>query len=160
MIKEEWKKIEGFEDYQISNLGKVKSLKFGNEKILKPRVDSNGYLRVTIYNKRNYYKTIHQLIAVAFLGHKVDGHKLIVDHINCDKLDNRIENLQIISQRENASKDVKKLSSKYVGITYHKKSCKWNSRILINKIRVNLGFFKTELEAHLAYQNKLKEITL
>jgi hypothetical protein len=160
MIKEEWRLIQGFDGYQVSNLGRLKSFKKSGEKILKTRINNNGYLVSTIYNKKILVQSIHQLVAMAFLGHKPCGFNLVVDHINNNKLDNRVENLQIITQRKNSSKDVKKLSSKYVGITYHKKACKWQSRILINKIRVNLGFYNTQEEASQVYQNKLKELQL
>ena len=49
-------------------------------------------------------------------------------------------------------------SNKYVGVNWNKLSKKWIARISVNKIRVNLGSFNTELEALKAYQNKLAEI--
>jgi ribosomal protein L15E len=70
---------------------------------------------------------------MAFLNHTPCGYKIVVDHIdNNIKTDNRLENLQLITQRENVSKDIKNTSSKYIGVCWHKKAKKWRSSIQIN----------------------------
>ncbi len=172
MIKEEFRDIHGFEGYQVSNLGRVKSLSremliggkypfISKEKILKHSINKeNGYNQVilTIYGKR-YSKKIHILVASAFLNHFTDGtNKVVIDHISNIKTDNRPENLQIISNRENCSKDVKNGTSKYIGVCWNKNRNKWKAQIDINGMNKHLGHFNTELEAHEAYQNKLSEI--
>jgi hypothetical protein len=105
---EEWKDIQGYEGlYQVSNLGRVKSF-IRKDKILKQHKDSAGYLSVTLCNNGNRKKiTVHKLMAIVFLNHKPQGNKIVVDHVNNIKNDNRLENLQIISQRLNCSKDKK-----------------------------------------------------
>jgi hypothetical protein len=157
--------------YQVSNLGNVKSLPrkvynytnfyISKENILKPYLTGKKrkYKVVDLYrsSKRNCSR-VHQLVAITFLGHKIDGHKLVIDHINNNPLDNRVDNLQIITNRENVSKDIKNASSKYTGVYWHKKANKWMSLIQINKKSNYLGLFKTEEEASLCYQNKLKEL--
>jgi hypothetical protein len=154
-----WKPIKGFEDYQISNFGRVKSFKKVNEKILKPGIDGAGYLSVVLSkNKKAKTKTIHQLVACAFLGHKICGHTLVVNHIDFNKLNNNLLNLEIITQRENASKKNIKSSSKYTGVFLCKKSNKWDSGIKINGKKEHLGRFNNELDAHNAYQNKLSQL--
>ena len=50
-MNEIWKTIKGFEDYEISSLGRVKSLKFGKEKIMIKSVNRQGYLHVRLCNK-------------------------------------------------------------------------------------------------------------
>jgi hypothetical protein len=171
MQEEIWKDIPGYEGlYQVSNLGRVYSLPkewFSGKntiskhkgKILKKNVTQFGYEEVSI-NKNFKRKTIrvHQLVAMAFLNHTRNGHKLVVDHINTNKLDNRLENLQIISSRLNLSKD-KKGSSKYTGVSWNKNYNKWVAQIYFNKKTIILGYFTDEYEAHLAYKNKLKEIS-
>ena len=161
---EVWKTIKGFEDYQISNLGNVKSLKNGKEKILKSHPNERGYYNVDLYlsNKRKTLR-IHKLVSEYFLNHKGDGTmKLVIDHIDNDKSNNRLDNLQIITNRQNSSKTIKKIqgktSSKYVGVTWHKQSKKWLAQIQINKKHISLGTYINEYDAHLAYKNKLKEI--
>jgi hypothetical protein len=160
---EEWKVIEGFEDYEVSNLGKVKSLKFNKERILKPIKSgkyNNTYLQVGLSkNNKTYFKKIHKLVAKYFLGHKPCGHKLVVHHKNDNSLDNRVENLEIVTQRENAFKTQGNYSSKYKGVHFNKKTLKYISMITINNKRVHLGCFINEEEAKDVYQLKVKEIT-
>jgi hypothetical protein len=152
---ENWKTVFGFEDYQISDLGRVKSLKYNKEKILKPILNNTGYLCVNL-GKKSKFKLfqIHQLVAIAFLNHKPNGYEKVVDHINNIKTDNALINLQIISNRENVSKDSNGIS-KYTGVAFNKKCKKWQSYININSKAKYLGLFKTELEASNAYQNEL-----
>ncbi len=99
-MKEQWKGVPGFEDkYLVSDQGRVKSLR--RNIILKPGL-SMGYHFVTLPDRKSW--KIHQLMAMAFLGHQPNGFESVVDHINSDPLDNRLENLRIISNRKNTSK--------------------------------------------------------
>ena len=158
-MKEIFKDIPNYEGmYQISDLGRLKSLKFNKERILKPAVGVNGYLFVILCREGKQKNiTVHRLMAITFLNHTPCGYKIVVDHINCDEQDNRLENLQLISQRENSSKD-RKGSSKYTGVSWHKTYNKWISAIIINGKKKHLGYFIDEYDEHLAYQSKLKEI--
>jgi hypothetical protein len=142
-MKEIFKDIPNYEGiYQVSNLGRVKSLKLNKEKILKLSIDGQGYLKVNLFDEgRRSTKNVHQLVAIVYLNHMPCGSKIVVDHINCDKLNNRLENLQLISQRENLSKD-KKGSSKYTGVSWHKQKSKWQSQIIINGKYKYLGISK------------------
>jgi hypothetical protein len=172
MQKEIWKDVPNYEGiYQVSNLGNVKSLprewfsgvntiRKHNGKILKPGIASGGYFYVLLFKdcKGKVYK-IHQLVAMAFLNHKTDGTtKLVIDHIDNNQKNNCLDNLQIITHRENCSKDKVNGKSKYVGVCWHKTANKWVAYIKKNNKRIHLGLFKCELAAHLAYQNKLKQI--
>jgi hypothetical protein len=165
-----WKDIPGYEGmYQVSNMGNVKSLSREvlrngeypmkiKEKILKPGLSSNSYL-IVILCKNNLKKTInvHMLVSMAFLNHKSDGtNKICVDHINNIKTDNRVINLQIITNRENSSKDKKNGTSKYTGVSWSKLSNKWKAEIAINGKVKNLGYFIDEYVAHLEYEKALK----
>lgn len=153
--------IDGFEDYFISNLGNVKSKKNGKEIILKQHLSKKGYLSVGLFKVKRNTKRIHQLVAIAFHNHVPDGHNVIVDHIDNDKLNNNANNLQLISVRENTSKDQfrRNHTSKYVGVSWYKTLNKWRAIIRINGKVKHLGIFKNELDAAKAYQDKLKEIT-
>ena len=160
---EEFRDIIGYEGlYQISNFGRVKSFHFNRETILKTRVNSSGYFHCTLSNankKKDCF--IHQLVAITFLNHTPCGHKLVVDHINDNKLDNRLENLQLITNRENTCKTQGRYSSKYKGVTFCKRTKKWIAQIhLLDKKQKKLGYFNCELQASFAYENKLKELTL
>ena len=155
---EVWKNIPEFKSYQVSNLGNVKSLKYGKERILKKPIGGGGYIQVGIYkNKKCSKRTINQLMAIAFLNHKPSGHKMVVDHIDTNKLNNKLYNLQVITNRKNLSKD-KKGTSKYTGVSWNKKNKKWIASIRINSKYNHLGSFTNEIEASQAYQNELKKI--
>jgi hypothetical protein len=163
-----WKDVKGYEGiYQVSNLGRVKSLErvidWNNtkkpikERLLKPSIDSN-YLRVGLCreNKLKSFK-IHKLVAIAFLYHSPKGHKEVVDHIDNNKLNNRLDNLQLITNRENCSKDTNG-SSNYIGVCWDKSKNKWLSQIQINGKNKFLGRFNTEIEASQAYQSCIEKI--
>ena len=105
---EVWKNIPEFESYQVSNLGNVKSLKYGKERMLKQSTNGVGYYQIGIYgNKKRIQKTVNQTMAIAFLSHKPCGHKIVVDHIDNNKLNNKLYNLQLITHRENISNVLK-----------------------------------------------------
>jgi len=154
-----WKIIEGFEDYEISNLGNVKSLKYGKEKILNKSINSQGYYCVCLsLNNKKYKKNIHQLLAVSFLNHTPNGYKLVINHIDFIRTNNKIENLEIVTQRKNANQKHLKSSSQYIGVSWAKHVNKWHAQIHINGKHKNLGYFINEIDAHNAYQKELLTI--
>ena len=162
MEKEIWKDVPGYEGrYQVSNKGRAKGLKG----ILSTYVGNTGYIKLKIYKPRQKGVkrvtrniSIHKLMAMAFLGHTPCGMKVVVDHIDNDKTNNNLNNLQLISHRENTSKDRKGGSSKYVGVHWSKGSNKWISTISINGKEKYLGCFIDELDASEAYQKELNKI--
>ena len=124
MQEEIWKSVPNYEDYyQVSNLGRVKSLWYNKERILKQTKCSDGYYGVHLYyNKKRVSIRTHKLLAIVFLNHKPNGYSLVVDHIDGDYLNNNIENLQLITQRENTSKKNVSKTSKYIGVCYYKQT--------------------------------------
>lgn len=95
-----------FVDYEVSTLGRVKSLKHGKEKILKLNKDKNGYIVCVLsYNGKLFTKKVHQLVAESFLNHFPCGHYKVVHHKDFNKTNNIVENLEIISQKENINKN-------------------------------------------------------
>lgn len=158
MQTEIFKDIPNYEGlYSISNNGSVFNLK--RKKELKPQKNNIGYYHVVLYNNGDK-KTIlvHKLMAITFLNHKPNKHKLIIDHIDGNKLNNNIDNLQIITQRENVCKANVTGKSKYKGVYWNKGVNKWVSQIHYLGKRLHLGCFEDEYKAHLAYQNKLNEV--
>ena len=159
---EVWKDIPNYEGlYQVSNLGNVRSLNYkktGNIKKLSCSIDANGRPLVGLWNINRKTYSVHVLVAVAFLKHKPCGMKIVVDHINNDRLNNKLYNLQLITQRENSSKDKKKGTSKYTGVFLAKGKNKWRAAITINGKQKHLGCFVNEKDAAQAYKNELKKL--
>ena len=157
---EEWEDILGYEGlYKVSNLGNIKSLKFQKEKVLKLQTNTKGYFIVNLYkNKKMKSHQIHQLVAIAFLNHVPCKMELVINHINFDKKDNKVSNLEIVTNRENSNRKHLKSTSKYTGVSFEKDRNKWVAQIKVNGKRVLLGRFSNEIDASNAYQSKLKEI--
>ena len=100
---EEWRDIKGYEGlYQVSNLGRVKSLgnnKTRKEKILKPET-INGYLRVCLFKERKgKHILVHRLVADAFIPNM--DNKPYIDHIDGNPNNNIINNLRWCTHNEN-----------------------------------------------------------
>ena len=153
---ETWKKIKSYQDYEVSNLGNVKSLKFNTSKILKPTLNSNGYYIISLSENGIVKKRkLHQLVAQAFLNHIPNGMELVINHKVFNKLNNRVDNLEIISQRQNTStrKNLHKKTSKYIGVCF--KKGKYEASIQIDGKIHYLGRFTSEYDAHIAYTKKL-----
>ena len=99
-MTENWKQILDYPDYDVSDLGRVQSLKFGKTRILKPNDNGNGYLRVNLYaNGKRKKRKVHRLVAEAFLGPRPEGHE--VNHKDGIKSHNKATNLEWVTSAEN-----------------------------------------------------------
>ena len=159
IIEEVYKSIPDYKNYLVSNLGNVKRVNFklsNKEKELKKTKNKHGYYHVTLYSDigKQKYLPVHQLVAIAFLNHVPNKLEAVVDHIDNNKLNNRVDNLQIVSHRYNISKDRVGKSS-CVGVTRASRSNKWRAYIVINGIQKHLGSFETEEEACQKYNEAL-----
>ena len=169
-MKEIWKDIEEYDDcYQISNLGNIRSLKFGKERILKLAVSGSGSksksnggykFAVLMCNGKRKIAYTHTLVWDYFGNKSRDGRKLQVDHIDGDKTNNVITNLQLLTTRDNVSKGYigKKTTSQYVGVSWDRDAGNWMSRIWIDGKSKYFGLFDNEYAAHIAYQNVVYKI--
>ena len=128
-MKEQFKVIPGFSLYEVSDQGRVKSFqRCGKEpyRILKPGIQKPiPYQGVILKNDEGKPKgmTIHVLVAITFLSHVPEKGVVVVDHIDNNPSNNRLDNLQIISHGENGRKDRKNL-----GILYQKNTNKYVAR--------------------------------
>lgn len=153
----EFYEIPNLKNYFVSKNGKVKSTKKGNNIILKD-CDRKGYRAVTlIINGERKTFSVHKLMAITFMNLPFES-KLVVDHINGIKYDNRLENLQILTNRQNVSKGYlnKNTSSNYTGV--YKNGIRWQAMIYSNGRNINLGTFETEIEAHNKYKQELSKL--
>ena len=118
-LDEIWKPIEGYENlYQVSSYGRVKSndrteicknglVRFREGKILKPHQNYNGYLWVSLCkNDKRKKKKIHRLVAKAFIPNT--NNKPQVNHIDGNKHNNNLKNLEWVTSKENMEHAVKK----------------------------------------------------
>lgn len=125
--EEVWKDIEGYEGcYQISSLGRVKSLPRGkgsrsHPHILAPRYDGKGYTRVQLFkHNKGTDKKVHRLVAYAFLGEPPEG-RTTINHIDGKHDNNRVSNLEWTSQLENNLHSIHVLKNRYVAIAKYDK---------------------------------------
>ena len=155
-----YRDVVGYEGiYKVSNLGNVKSLRYGKEKQMKQSKDSSGYFVIGMrLNNIPKIRRVHQLVAESFLNHKRCGLKLVVNHIDFNKTNNNINNLEIVTQRENSNQKHLKSTSKYIGVSWSESRNKWVALIYLNGKHKNLGRFINELDASEAYQKALKDL--
>lgn len=105
---EEWKPIPGYEGlYEVSNLGNVRSLRGWNgrkyierTRLLKKTMTTTGYYKVElIKEKKKKSLRVHRLVAMAFIPN--ENGKPYINHIDCNPLNNKVENLEWCTQKEN-----------------------------------------------------------
>lgn len=137
-MEELWKDIEGFEGlYQVSNLGNVKSLK--RNIILKPgivaykKTKENGYYIVNLKSKPFY---IHRLVAEAFIPNP--ENKPQINHIDCNKRNNNVKNLEWVTREENIQHAYK---NNLIPITEKRREA---SRRIAEMYRPKISFFATK----------------
>ena len=159
METEIWKDIIGFEGlYQVSSLGRIKSLsrvvprRNNNviENILKQSTTKDGYHFISLCNNAKCCtKRVHRLVSEAFIP-KINDYQITVNHINGIKTDNRLDNLEWVSVRENTSHMFfhKNKNMKCIGVRQCTRGSKmWECRTSLDRKPIHIGTFKTEQEA-------------
>ena len=157
---ENWKIINGYDNYEISSHGRCRNNK--TNRILKLSANKEtwckGYQYV-ILRKDNIRKNckIHRLVADAFLENPLN--KKYVDHIDNDPKNNKLSNLRWATSKENQGNRSKgkNTSSCYKGVSWHSKNKKWHAQIKLNGKKYHIGSFKNEEDAARAYDEKARE---
>ena len=107
-----------------------------------------------------YARTDKPFLAMHRLIMGVNDPNILVDHENHNGLDNRKENLRLITPKENMWNARPKIggSSSYKGVTWHKHKRRWNARIYFNNKMIQLGYYKSEQDAGSAYDAAAREL--
>ena len=119
-------------------------------------VSRYGYLVIKVSRKQ---VRAHRLAWFLSFGVWPDGE---VDHINGDRIDNRLCNLRVVDRstnsqnQRNAQRD--NLSSGLLGVTWNKQHKRWQSKIMVNRVFHHVGLFATPEEAHTAYLVKKRQL--
>ena len=118
-----------------------------NGGVLKPSVDIYGYKSVNVSGRT---RRVHTLVAEVHMNHTLtDGY--CIDHINSNKLDNRVENLRIVTVRYNATKDKVNTSTGMRGVYHRVKSNMYETAIRIDGKKTYLCAYDNPLDAHLVW---------
>ena len=164
-----WKPVVGYEGlYEVSNLGKVKAIKWHRgeeEKEMKPYTTYKGYLRLRLTkNGKGKQFQIHRLVAEAFIPNP--ENKPCIDHINTDRTDNTVwlnedgsvnyekTNLRWVTNKENCNNPISKQN--------YSKSNKDKTAVPILQFDKNMNFIKkwesmTDAETSLGIKSRLSE---
>jgi len=156
---EEWRKIEDYPEYQVSNTGNVKSFKRDKieGKIMKQTTNKEGYLYLSLCKDEKKKKLkVHRLVALAFLDNP-DGYD-IVDHIDRNRTNNHLSNLRWVNGSMNNFNKGKQKNNKagYKNIDTEIKHGNEYWRIQIQSFKIQKSFRKTKytLDQVVAERNK------
>lgn len=150
-INEEWRSINHFPRYQVSSVGRVRSVV---GKIYKLDV-KDGYPCLRLDGVR---KLVHRLVAEEFIENH-DERKVMVDHIDRDRSNNNIANLRWVTPQQNRMNSSKHIDgrSQYKGVSWNKEFKKWRVQITWNRKKTHVGYYSDEAEAAKAYNEAAKE---
>ena len=165
LANEQWRDVEGYDGaYQVSDLGRVRSLKFGKARVLKPSKTGSGYLKVGLFkDKQKKQSMIHRLVAQAFIEND-DETKIYINHRDECKQNNRLWNIEYCTAKYNTNYNdvqfrrrhpnyrrnaIKDLYRPYLSIPKNLEIFKANgiecSYSTIKRLRNDLGLTKTDL---------------
>lgn len=159
MEQEMWKSVRGYEGlYEVSSLGRVRSLLNKNEKLMKPSLSTFGYLQISLCKsgKRKTFK-VHRLVADAFI-YKTDYKQNVIDHINHVITDNKVSNLRWTTRSQNQMNKRKQCNntSGYIGISWYPKYNKWRVKLNVDGKEISGGYFEN-LEDAIQKRKELEE---
>ena len=150
---EELKKVFRLKDGKLERLNRH----YPKGKWLVVENNSNhgdGYCQVTWNGKKTLYHTIVWILST---GEDIP-EGLQIDHINGDRIDNRIENLRLVTSRENGQNMKVHREGKLIGCGFTKRDSRYMARLVIDKKAIFLGYYDTKEEAHNIYVRACKRI--
>ena len=173
---EKWKQIPNL-PYEISSLGKIRNLQ---GKVLKTYIQNSGYEQIKInYQGLHIHKSIHRLVAEAFIPNPLN--KEYVNHIDGNKLNNSVDNLEWCTNSENIlharktglnpyNKPTLGLKLKprsnnakqyqYLGVHWDKSRQRWRAVVVLDKVKYLQKRYDSEYEAALARDECIKQHNL
>lgn len=150
------KRLKEVCDYD-PNTGSLLWKEPGKKRVVGERVGSlgsHGYLETSI----DYHRClVHRLV---WLWHHGEFPAEHTDHINHDRVDNRIENLRSVTNRQNnfnQRKRIKRTSSRYKGVSWNTRRRKWKAAIKLGNKHLTIGYYASEFEAALKYNQVATE---
>jgi len=150
-MEELYKQVPNFDGYEVSNMGNIKSYKAGKRGIvLKTIIGSRGYPLINLMKDSKMRQfLVHRLVAENFIDNP--NNLPFVNHIDLDKTNNNVTNLEWVSGRENVTHYYNSVDTtcKYTGV--YKQSGRFVVQIHINKERLSLGSYGDEDEARDVY---------
>lgn len=154
---EEWKDIEGYEGlYQVSNLGRVKRSKgkyMKSERILMLFINTPGYLQVMLCKNNKCKKfTVHRLVANAFIPNP--ENKPQVNHIDEDKTNNKVSNLEWVTAKENVNHGTRNERSSKKIKAIDIANGEWNDYKSISECARELGLHQSSISMCLKGKRK------
>lgn len=142
-----WLKKSGDERYT-----RAWNSRFAGKPAGRTKAGGHGYLEIAIENK--LYRA-HRLAWLYMTGEwPIDQ----IDHINCNKTDNRFANLREASAFQNACNVKSSNKSGLKGVTFNKNAKKYTSQICVYRKRISLGYFNSAEEAHQAYAQAAQKL--
>ena len=157
IINEEWRSINGFINYQVSNLGRVRNANTG--RILKLWDNGHGYLKVVLCkNGKSFTCKVHRLVAQEFIDNP--DNKKCVDHVDNIRTNNIVTNLRWCTYSENNRNVTKQqnTSSQYLGVAWHKHKNKWICQAQDENGKAKfLGYYENEKDAAQKYDHYISE---
>jgi len=156
-MQEEFRKITGFENYSVSNLGNVRVDKTGE--LRKFKIHNAGYYEINLSkNGKKYYFRVHRLVALMFIPNP--QNKPYVDHIDNNIINNNVNNLRWANgQDNNRNRSLAKNNTSGVkGVHWDKRVKKWRAVIECNGKRQDLGYYDELEDAKKARQKRAKEL--
>ena len=150
IVNEEWRTISDYENYQISNMGRVKNIK--TEKILKLSIGYRGYCQISLWKDgKGTTSMVHRKVAHEFLENPKE--ELYIDHIDRNRTNNCINNLRWVNSSQNQMNRTKSINktSAFKGVSFEKNIGKWRCQIRIDGKLQRHVYFEIEKDAARKY---------